>query len=146
MLPTKAAIGGDACRKTAHGAIFGQLIDHADQSRFAVQPTPPKDDEKQGEAPEAHRTVSEVSRGKPHCQGPASLPRCCSAPGAASAQSTVTIGIGTQDTTTNTVTAGTIIRELKLLEKHLPKDGKYANIKFRSSGRTSPRARPSPTA
>ena len=51
-------------------------------------------------------------------------------PGAAGAQTVVTIGIGTQDTTTNTVTAGTIIRELKLLEKHLPKDGKYANIKF----------------
>src|ERR1700689_4618210 len=43
---------------------------------------------------------------------------------------TVTIGIGTQDTTTNTVTAGTIIRELHLLDKYLPKDGKYANIKF----------------
>jgi NitT/TauT family transport system substrate-binding protein len=48
----------------------------------------------------------------------------------ASAQTTVTIGIGTQDTTTNTVTTGTIIRELKLLEKHLPKEGKYANIRF----------------
>src|ERR1700722_6135569 len=50
--------------------------------------------------------------------------------GAAAAQTVVTIGIGTQDTTTNTVTAGTIIRELKLLETYLPKDGKYANIKF----------------
>jgi NitT/TauT family transport system substrate-binding protein len=50
--------------------------------------------------------------------------------GAAAAQTTVTIGIGTQDTTTNTVTTGTIVRELKLFEKHLPKDGKYANIKF----------------
>src|SRR6202049_1832316 len=50
--------------------------------------------------------------------------------GAAAAQTVVTIGIGTQDTTTNTVTAGTIIRELKLLEKYLPKDGKYANITF----------------
>ena len=50
--------------------------------------------------------------------------------GAAAAQTTVTIGIGTQDTTTNTVTTGTIIRELKLFEKHLPKDGKYATIKF----------------
>ncbi|CCD93205.1 ABC transporter substrate-binding protein [Bradyrhizobium sp. ORS 375] len=46
------------------------------------------------------------------------------------AAETVTIGIGTQDTTTNTVTAGTIVRQLKLLEKYLPKDGKYANIKF----------------
>ena len=51
-------------------------------------------------------------------------------PGAASAQTTITIGIGTQDTTTNTVTTGTIVRELKLFEKHLPKDGKYANVKF----------------
>jgi NitT/TauT family transport system substrate-binding protein len=49
---------------------------------------------------------------------------------AADAQTIVTIGIGTQDTTTNTVTAGTIVRELKLLEKYLPKDGKYANIQF----------------
>src|ERR1700759_1213469 len=43
---------------------------------------------------------------------------------------TVTIGIGTQDTTTNTVTAGTVIRQLHLLEKYLPTEGKYANIKF----------------
>jgi NitT/TauT family transport system substrate-binding protein len=48
----------------------------------------------------------------------------------AAAQTTVTIGIGTQDTTTNTATTGTIIRQLKLLEKYMPKDGKYANIKF----------------
>jgi NitT/TauT family transport system substrate-binding protein len=46
------------------------------------------------------------------------------------AQTVVTVGIGTQDTTTNTVTAGTIVRQLKLLEKYLPKDGKYANLKF----------------
>ena len=43
---------------------------------------------------------------------------------------TVTIGIGTKDTTTNTVTAGVVIRQLHLLEKYLPTDGKYANIKF----------------
>ena len=43
---------------------------------------------------------------------------------------TVTLGIGTQDTTTNTVTAGVVIRQLHLLEKYLPKDGKYSNIKF----------------
>src|SRR5262249_18796885 len=41
---------------------------------------------------------------------------------------TVTIGIGTQDTTTNTVTAGTVVRRLHLLEKFLPTDMKYANI------------------
>ncbi len=48
----------------------------------------------------------------------------------ATGQTTVTIGIGTQDTTTNTVGTGTVVRELKLLERYLPKNGKYANIKF----------------
>ena len=43
---------------------------------------------------------------------------------------TVTIGIGTQDTTTNTATTGTVIRRLHLLEKYLPTTGKYADIKF----------------
>jgi NitT/TauT family transport system substrate-binding protein len=43
---------------------------------------------------------------------------------------TINIGIGTQDTTTNTVTAGTVIRQLHLLEKYLPTTGKYANVKF----------------
>ena len=28
------------------------------------------------------------------------------------------------------MTTGVVIRELKLLEKHLPKTGKYANIKY----------------
>src|ERR1700692_589581 len=50
--------------------------------------------------------------------------------GIAEAQTVITIGIGTQDTTTNTVTTGTIVRELKLFEQHLPKDGKYASVKF----------------
>jgi NitT/TauT family transport system substrate-binding protein len=49
---------------------------------------------------------------------------------AARAQTVVTIGIGTQDTTTNTVTAGTIVRQLHLFEKYLPTDGRYANVKF----------------
>lgn len=52
------------------------------------------------------------------------------APPLASAQTVVKIGIGTQDTTTNTVTTGVVIRQLKLIEKHLPKGGKYANISF----------------
>ncbi|ROZ77106.1 ABC transporter substrate-binding protein [Ramlibacter sp. WS9] len=43
----------------------------------------------------------------------------------------VTIGIGTQNTTTNTATGGIVIKELKLLEKHLPKTGKYANIEWK---------------
>lgn len=50
--------------------------------------------------------------------------------GQARAQTVVTIGIGTQDTTTNTATTGVVIRQLKLMDKYLPKDGKYANIKF----------------
>src|SRR6267142_340232 len=62
--------------------------------------------------------------------GPAIVTAALLYAGAAAAQTTITIGIGTQDTTTNTVTTGTVVRELKLFEKHLPKDGKYANIKF----------------
>jgi NitT/TauT family transport system substrate-binding protein len=46
------------------------------------------------------------------------------------AAETITIGSGTQDTTTNTVTTGVVIRELHLLEKYLPTGGKYANVKF----------------
>lgn len=42
----------------------------------------------------------------------------------------VTVGIGIQNTTTNTVTAGAVIKELKLLEKYLPKTGKYQDIQF----------------
>ncbi|MDO8312833.1 MAG: ABC transporter substrate-binding protein [Sideroxyarcus sp.] len=47
------------------------------------------------------------------------------------AKETVTIGIGTQNTTTNTVTGGIVIKELGLLEKYLPKTGKYTNIDFK---------------
>lgn len=47
---------------------------------------------------------------------------------APAAAETLTIGIGTQDTTTNTVTTGVVIREMKLLEKRLPKDGKYSGL------------------
>lgn len=43
---------------------------------------------------------------------------------------TIKIGIGTQDTTTNTVNAGAVIRELKLLDKHLPKTGKYEGVTY----------------
>jgi NitT/TauT family transport system substrate-binding protein len=43
----------------------------------------------------------------------------------------ITIGIGTQDTTTNTVTTGVVIRQLHLLEKFLPHDGKYAGVTYK---------------
>ncbi len=42
----------------------------------------------------------------------------------------ITIGIGTQDTTTNTATAGVVIRQLHLLEKYLPHDGAYAGVTY----------------
>jgi NitT/TauT family transport system substrate-binding protein len=43
----------------------------------------------------------------------------------------ITIGIGTQDTTTNTVTTGVVIRQMHLLEKFLPHDGKYAGVTYK---------------
>jgi NitT/TauT family transport system substrate-binding protein len=48
----------------------------------------------------------------------------------AAAQSVIKIGIGTQNTTTNTVTGGIVIRQLQLLEKYLPKSGKYAGVSY----------------
>lgn len=48
----------------------------------------------------------------------------------ASAQEVIKIGIGTQNTTTNTVTGGIVLRQMQLLEKHLPKTGKYAGVKY----------------
>lgn len=59
----------------------------------------------------------------------ATLPLMLALP--ALAQQEVTIGIGTQNTTTNTVTGGVVIKELKLLEKHLPKTGKYKDVRFK---------------
>ena len=35
-----------------------------------------------------------------------------------SAQEVIKIGIGTQNTTTNTVTGGIVLRQMQLLEKH----------------------------
>jgi NitT/TauT family transport system substrate-binding protein len=43
---------------------------------------------------------------------------------------TIKIGIGTQNTTTNTVTGGIVLKELGLLEKHLPRTGKYQDVKY----------------
>ncbi|WP_437681008.1 ABC transporter substrate-binding protein [Sorangium sp. So ce131] len=42
----------------------------------------------------------------------------------------IRIAIGTQDTTINCAAGGLLIRELKLLEKHLPRDGKYKDVEF----------------
>jgi NitT/TauT family transport system substrate-binding protein len=54
-----------------------------------------------------------------------------SAQASAQGKQTITIGIGTQNTTTNTVTGGIVIKELKLLEKHLPKTGKYKDVTYK---------------
>lgn len=51
-------------------------------------------------------------------------------PGPARAQQALTVGIGTQNTTSNTVTGGVVIQNLGLLEKRLPRDGKYKDIKI----------------
>jgi NitT/TauT family transport system substrate-binding protein len=47
------------------------------------------------------------------------------------AKQEVVIGIGTQNTTTNTVTGGVVLKEMKLIEKYLPKTGKYKDIDFK---------------
>jgi len=43
---------------------------------------------------------------------------------------TIRVAIGTQDTTINCATGGLLIRELHLLEKYLPKDGKYQGVTY----------------
>jgi NitT/TauT family transport system substrate-binding protein len=42
----------------------------------------------------------------------------------------IRVAIGTQDTTINCATGGLLIRELKLLEKYLPHDGKYKDVSY----------------
>jgi len=49
---------------------------------------------------------------------------------AAATAETVRVAIGTQDTTINTATGGLLIRELGLLDKYLPRDGKYKDVTY----------------
>src|ERR1700738_619628 len=42
----------------------------------------------------------------------------------------IRIGIGTQDTTINCAAGGPVVRELHLLEKYLPHDGKYKDAEY----------------
>ncbi len=51
--------------------------------------------------------------------------------GSAAHAETIDIGIGTQDTTTNTVTGGIVIKQLGLLDKYLPHTGKYKGVTYR---------------
>jgi NitT/TauT family transport system substrate-binding protein len=46
------------------------------------------------------------------------------------AAETIRVAIGTQDTTINCAAGGPIVRELKLLEKYLPHDGKYKDVEY----------------
>jgi NitT/TauT family transport system substrate-binding protein len=66
------------------------------------------------------------------CRSTSAAPKgegSASAPPPAPAE-TIRVAIGTQDTTINCATGGPLVRELKLLEKHLPKTGKYQNVKY----------------
>jgi NitT/TauT family transport system substrate-binding protein len=58
------------------------------------------------------------------------------------ATTTIEIGIGTQHTTTNTVTGGIVLKELGLLEKYLPRTGKYKDVKYSLSWQNSTSAPP----
>ncbi|PRE20564.1 ABC transporter permease subunit [Burkholderia multivorans] len=51
------------------------------------------------------------------------------AAGAAHAE-TIRVAIGTQDTTINCATGGLLIRELHLLDKYLPRTGKYRDVTY----------------
>ncbi|MES2582130.1 MAG: ABC transporter substrate-binding protein [Pseudomonadota bacterium] len=47
---------------------------------------------------------------------------------ASASAETIRVAIGTQDTTINCATGGLLVRELNLLQKYLPKDGKYKGV------------------
>ena len=51
-------------------------------------------------------------------------------PSSVQASERVRIAIGTQDTTINCAAGGPLVRELKLLEKYLPHDGKYKDVTY----------------
>jgi NitT/TauT family transport system substrate-binding protein len=60
-----------------------------------------------------------------------SKPQAGSGSGASVASGeTIRVAIGTQDTTINCATGGPLVRELHLLEKYLPKTGKYEHAKY----------------
>lgn len=65
--------------------------------------------------------------GKPESHAPASSRQSDSA----QESKVIKVGIGIQNTTTNTVTGGIVIKELGLLNKFLPHTGKYQDVKYR---------------
>jgi NitT/TauT family transport system substrate-binding protein len=52
------------------------------------------------------------------------------ATGPAADATVIEIGIGMQNGTTNTVTGGIVLEQLGLLEKHLPRTGRYENVRY----------------
>jgi NitT/TauT family transport system substrate-binding protein len=58
--------------------------------------------------------------------------------GSGFAAEVIRIAVGTQDTTINCATGGPIVRELHLLEKYLPRDGKYQEVKYEISWESQP--------
>jgi NitT/TauT family transport system substrate-binding protein len=56
-----------------------------------------------------------------------------SAIASAEAAETINIGIGHQSMCTDTYPSGIVVKELKLLEKHLPRDGKYKDATYNIS-------------
>jgi NitT/TauT family transport system substrate-binding protein len=60
----------------------------------------------------------------------AGTPGCTKAAKGESEPTTVRVAIGTQDATINCATGGLLIRELHLLEKYLPKNGAYENVRW----------------
>ena len=63
-------------------------------------------------------------------QPEASTARAADSPTPPPALTSVRVAIGTQDTTINCATGGPLVRELHLLEKYLPKTGKYEHVKY----------------
>ena len=63
------------------------------------------------------------------CKKFVSLLLCLFAAGYTHAE-TLRIAIGTQDTTINSACGGVLIRELQLLDKYLPHDGKYRDVQY----------------
>ena len=61
----------------------------------------------------------------------------CGLASTAARSETIEIGVGIQNTTTNTVTAGAVIRHLGLLEKFLPRTGKYQGVTYSLSWQNS---------
>ena len=60
----------------------------------------------------------------------AGLAWLASSAGVAHAGETIRIGVGTQDATINCAAGGAVVRELHLLEKYLPHDGKYKDAQY----------------